>query len=91
MLNNICLLVSDFLQQTSRHSAVARDAHAQATLHGGCAGARFDLLVIDPPWENASAARAQRYPTLPAKRLLQLPVAALLREVCTPSMCACCL
>jgi N6-adenosine-specific RNA methylase IME4 len=39
---------------------------------------RHDLIVLDPPWENASAHRAHAYPTLPHRRLLQLPLPQLM-------------
>ncbi|CAK9876752.1 unnamed protein product [Sphagnum jensenii] len=34
----------------------------------------FNLLVIDPPWENKSVHRRALYPTLPNRSLLSLPV-----------------
>lgn len=34
----------------------------------------FNLMVIDPPWENKSVHRKSLYPTLPNKYLLSLPV-----------------
>ena len=39
---------------------------------------KYDLIVLDPPWENASAHRAQAYLTLPHRRLLKLPLPKLL-------------
>lgn len=35
--------------------------------------------MLDPPWENASAARGAKYPTLPSRNLLALPLPALMR------------
>jgi hypothetical protein len=49
---------------------------------------RYDLVVLDPPWENASARRASHYPTLPSRNLLAIPMRRLLRPVrcgCTVS------
>jgi len=46
---------------------------SEATSSGG-----HHLLVLDPPWENASAKRRRSYQTLPPRRLLQLPVPQLL-------------
>jgi hypothetical protein len=40
-----------------------------------------DLLVIDPPWENASARRSGRYATLTPNHLLHMPVKQLLKQV----------
>ncbi|XP_066536913.1 N(6)-adenine-specific methyltransferase METTL4 isoform X2 [Hoplias malabaricus] len=37
-------------------------------------GEKFDLIVIDPPWENKSVKRSNRYSFLPPTRLKQLPV-----------------
>ncbi|XP_028803032.1 methyltransferase-like protein 2 isoform X2 [Neltuma alba] len=34
----------------------------------------FNLIVVDPPWENASANQKSRYPTLPNRYLLSLPI-----------------
>ncbi|KAF7817557.1 Methyltransferase-like protein 2 [Senna tora] len=34
----------------------------------------FNLIVIDPPWENASAHQKSRYPTLPNRYFLSLPI-----------------
>ncbi|CAN4093806.1 unnamed protein product [Withania somnifera] len=34
----------------------------------------FSLIVIDPPWENGSAHQKLRYPTLPNRYFLSLPV-----------------
>ncbi|XP_038153789.1 N(6)-adenine-specific methyltransferase METTL4 [Cyprinodon tularosa] len=37
-------------------------------------GRRFDLIVIDPPWENKSVKRSRRYSSLPSSQLKRLPV-----------------
>ncbi|KAM9331754.1 N(6)-adenine-specific methyltransferase METTL4 [Pholidichthys leucotaenia] len=37
-------------------------------------GKRFDLIVIDPPWENKSVKRSRRYSSLPSSQLKQLPI-----------------
>ncbi|KAG2303308.1 hypothetical protein Bca52824_031959 [Brassica carinata] len=34
----------------------------------------FNLIVIDPPWENASAHQKLKYPTLPNRYFLSLPI-----------------
>ncbi|XP_050214869.1 methyltransferase-like protein 2 isoform X2 [Mercurialis annua] len=34
----------------------------------------FNLIVIDPPWENASASQKLLYPTLPNRYFLSLPI-----------------
>ncbi|KAF3446279.1 hypothetical protein FNV43_RR11458 [Rhamnella rubrinervis] len=34
----------------------------------------FNLIVIDPPWENGSAHQKSRYPTLPNRYFLSLPI-----------------
>lgn len=49
---------------------------------------RYDLVVLDPPWENASARRSAHYPTLPSRNLLAIPMRRLLnpvRRACTVS------
>lgn len=40
----------------------------------------FQCIVLDPPWENASTARGAKYPTLPSRNLLALPLPALMRS-----------
>ncbi|XP_019457273.1 PREDICTED: methyltransferase-like protein 2 isoform X2 [Lupinus angustifolius] len=34
----------------------------------------FNLIMVDPPWENASAYQKSRYPTLPNRYFLSLPI-----------------
>ena len=41
----------------------------------------FDCIVVDPPWENASARRAAKYTTLPSRYLLSVPMRKLLNHV----------
>jgi hypothetical protein len=41
----------------------------------------FRQIVVDPPWENASAKRSGAYCTLPERKMLPLPVASLTSEV----------
>ena len=50
-------------------------------LAAGVGGEGFGLVVLDPPWENASAARGAKYAALPSRALLRLPLAALLNPV----------
>uniref|UniRef100_A0A3Q2QN71 Methyltransferase 4, N6-adenosine n=1 Tax=Fundulus heteroclitus TaxID=8078 RepID=A0A3Q2QN71_FUNHE len=45
-------------------------------------GRRFDLIVIDPPWENKSVKRSRRYSSLPSSLLKRLPVALLASPGC---------
>lgn len=40
-------------------------------------GDKFDLIVLDPPWENKSVKRSNRYSSLPSSEIKQLPVPAL--------------
>ena len=44
-------------------------------------GDGYGLIVLDPPWENASAVRGDKYATLPSRNLLGLPVAQLAHPV----------
>ncbi|XP_028288427.1 methyltransferase-like protein 4 isoform X2 [Parambassis ranga] len=37
-------------------------------------GRRFDLIVMDPPWENKSVKRSRRYSSLPSSQLKRLPI-----------------
>ncbi|KAI3825578.1 hypothetical protein L1987_07069 [Smallanthus sonchifolius] len=34
----------------------------------------FNLIVIDPPWENGSANQKLKYPTLPSRYFLSIPI-----------------
>ncbi|XP_071703646.1 methyltransferase-like protein 2 [Rutidosis leptorrhynchoides] len=34
----------------------------------------FKLIVVDPPWENSSASQKSKYPTLPNRYFLSLPI-----------------
>lgn len=45
-------------------------------------GKRFDLIVIDPPWENKSVKRSRRYSSLPSSQLKRLPVPLLASPGC---------
>ncbi|XP_054820068.1 methyltransferase-like protein 2 isoform X2 [Prosopis cineraria] len=55
-----CFYMSDMGQI---HSLVPADADSG-----------FNLIVVDPPWENASAHQKSRYPTLPNRYFLSLPI-----------------
>ncbi|PWA42230.1 hypothetical protein CTI12_AA547780 [Artemisia annua] len=37
----------------------------------------FNLIMIDPPWENSSASQKLKYPTLPNRYFLSLPITRL--------------
>ncbi|KAM7369793.1 hypothetical protein PAMP_011084 [Pampus punctatissimus] len=37
-------------------------------------GRRFELIVMDPPWENKSVKRSRRYSSLPSSQLKRLPI-----------------
>ncbi|KAI3355341.1 hypothetical protein L3Q82_018193, partial [Scortum barcoo] len=45
-------------------------------------GRRFDLIVMDPPWENKSVKRSRRYSSLPSTQLKRLPVPLLASPNC---------
>ncbi|CAN9506376.1 unnamed protein product [Ophioblennius macclurei] len=42
----------------------------------------FDLIVMDPPWENKSVKRSRRYNSLPSSQLKRLPVPLLASPNC---------
>nr|GEX59555.1 methyltransferase-like protein 2 isoform X1 [Tanacetum cinerariifolium] len=49
-------------------------------IHGLIPGKRdhgFNLILIDPPWENSSASQKLKYPTLPNRYFLSLPITRL--------------
>ncbi|CAI0558781.1 unnamed protein product [Linum tenue] len=43
-------------------------------------GSGFNLILIDPPWENASAHQKLMYPTLPNRYFLSLPIKKLVHS-----------
>nr|XP_046226940.1 N(6)-adenine-specific methyltransferase METTL4 [Scatophagus argus] len=45
-------------------------------------GRRFDLIVMDPPWENKSVKRSRRYSFLPSTQLKRLPIPTLASPNC---------
>ncbi|XP_072307103.1 N(6)-adenine-specific methyltransferase METTL4 [Eucyclogobius newberryi] len=45
-------------------------------------GLKFDLVVIDPPWENKSVKRSRRYSALPSSQLKKLPIPLLASSNC---------
>lgn len=45
-------------------------------------GRKFELIVLDPPWENKSLKRSRRYSSLPSSQLKQLPVPLLASSNC---------
>lgn len=47
-----------------------------------CDGAKFDLVVIDPPWENKSVKRSRRYNFLPSSQMKRLPIPLLASSDC---------
>ncbi|KAK9799808.1 hypothetical protein WJX73_001282 [Symbiochloris irregularis] len=52
------------------------------TIRNFVAGANcpFHCMVIDPPWENASARRSGHYATLPSRYLLSIPMKRLVDQ-----------
>ncbi|XP_039249585.2 N(6)-adenine-specific methyltransferase METTL4-like [Styela clava] len=42
----------------------------------------FNIIVIDPPWENKSAKRGSKYPWLSLKEILSVPLDKLMDENC---------
>jgi hypothetical protein len=57
------VLMSD-LSALRRHAAALRPRD----------GTGFRLVVLDPPWENASVRRGSQYKTVPSRQLLGLPL-----------------
>ncbi|XP_029935610.1 methyltransferase-like protein 4 isoform X2 [Myripristis murdjan] len=45
-------------------------------------GRRFELIVMDPPWENKSLKRSRRYSSLPSSQLKRLPIPSLASPGC---------
>ncbi|KAM3843328.1 N(6)-adenine-specific methyltransferase METTL4 [Diretmus argenteus] len=45
-------------------------------------GKKFELIVMDPPWENKSLKRSRRYSSLPSSQLKRLPIPLLASPSC---------
>ncbi|XP_061778183.1 N(6)-adenine-specific methyltransferase METTL4 isoform X3 [Nerophis ophidion] len=45
-------------------------------------GRKFDVIVMDPPWENKSVKRSRRYSSLPSSQLKRLPLPSLASPNC---------
>ncbi|KAG7231156.1 hypothetical protein INR49_011987 [Caranx melampygus] len=45
-------------------------------------GRKFDVIVMDPPWENKSVKRSRRYSSLPSSQLKRLPIPQLASANC---------
>ncbi|KAK8937029.1 Methyltransferase-like protein 2 [Platanthera zijinensis] len=58
-------------RQCSFHMSDLRQIH---DLIPGSSDQGFNLIVIDPPWENGSAYQKAVYPTLPNRYFLYLPI-----------------
>ena len=57
---------------------------AEVTCSLVCAGgseAGFHCILLDPPWENASARRGAKYPMLPSRNLKAIPMQRLMHQV----------
>ena len=44
-------------------------------------GQGYQCIVLDPPWENKSAKRGSKYPTLRSRNLLGIPLQQLMHKV----------
>ena len=49
----------------------------------------FDCIVMDPPWENKSVTRGDKYPTVPSRQLLSLPIPQLLNKASVQLSASC--
>lgn len=58
------------------------NSHNESALSAVCPDKGFDCVLMDPPWENASAQRSSAYPTLPSRNLLGISMKRLLNQVC---------
>lgn len=60
-----------------RYSNIHNDIAVSAV----CPEKGYDCVLMDPPWENASAQRSSAYPTLPSRNLLGISMTQLLNQV----------
>lgn len=66
-----CRVLMSDLSALKRHTPILRSPG------GGGGGGGFQLIVLDPPWENASVRRGGQYSTVPSRQLLGLPLSEL--------------
>ncbi|KAI3504797.1 hypothetical protein L1887_26516 [Cichorium endivia] len=71
-------MAADFLnckyimpKQSSFYMSDLKQIHGLIPVTRDCG---FNLIVVDPPWENSSAYQKLKYPTLPNRYFLSLPI-----------------
>ncbi|XP_057814942.2 methyltransferase-like protein 2 isoform X2 [Cryptomeria japonica] len=57
-----------------RSSFLMSDINQIRRLIPACPHDRFNLILVDPPWENKSVHRRSIYPTLPNRYLFSIPI-----------------
>ena len=60
---------------------IVADVAGIADMCAGPGQSGFHCIVLDPPWENKSAKRGSKYPTLPSRNLKGIPMQKLLHQV----------
>ncbi|KAL7600277.1 hypothetical protein Lser_V15G21897 [Lactuca serriola] len=73
-----CDMEADFLnrhyiipKQSSFYMSDLKQIHGLIPVKRDCG---YNLIVVDPPWENSSAYQKLKYPTLPNRYFLSLPI-----------------
>jgi hypothetical protein len=72
-----CRVLMSDLSALKRHTSILRPPGGGGGGGGGGDGGGFQLIVLDPPWENASVRRGSQYSTVPSRQLLGLPLSEL--------------
>ncbi|CAI9284216.1 unnamed protein product [Lactuca saligna] len=64
-------------KQSSFYMSDLKQIHGLIPVKRDCG---YNLIVVDPPWENSSAYQKLKYPTLPNRYFLSLPIKKLAHE-----------
>mmetsp|Transcript_45887 Transcript_45887/g.87585 ORF Transcript_45887/g.87585 Transcript_45887/m.87585 type:complete len:466 (+) Transcript_45887:158-1555(+) len=70
------VLMSD-MHALRRQTKMLKQAPASTATATEWDNGGFHVILMDPPWENASARRGQKYSTVPSRNFLTLPIVEL--------------
>ncbi|XP_056603026.1 N(6)-adenine-specific methyltransferase METTL4 [Triplophysa dalaica] len=75
----VTLMSERYLLPPRSHFLMSDITHIHPLVNNGD---KYDLIVLDPPWENKSVKRSNRYSSLASSQIKQLPVPALSSPGC---------
>ena len=79
--DNSMLLRHTHLLLTVAQTRIKSILHDHCLLFVANSQLGFHCIVLDPPWENKSAKRGSKYPTLPSRNLKGIPLQKLMHAV----------